>query len=275
MKIYFILIILLEIVLSDVTASDIYIESNNTSSIVAGQLADDGEYPFYAIPEDGFLCGATLIHPDILMSAGHCQGRMRSFVSNAFFSGGSHAYIGGNKLDGSDAVEIIDVELERRHPNYNRETMTNDELLIKLAAPSSSPVAKRNTNPAVPADGDTIKIIGFGTTQYQVAENSEDLLELELSVVNFETCDAVSSAAYNGRVRVDDDTMLCSDAAGHGPCYGDSGGPVLSSDGTVVGIMSWLINGCAAENSLGVYARVSAFDDFIRDGICEMSELSS
>lgn len=42
--------------------------------IVGGTPADEGEYPFYAYPRGMMLCGATLIAPEILLTAAHCGG---------------------------------------------------------------------------------------------------------------------------------------------------------------------------------------------------------
>lgn len=233
-----------------------------TAKIVGGKLADDGEYPFYAVPNGGFLCGATLIHPDILISAAHCGGRLFSFVSNQLLFSRGRVYIGGNKLDGTDAEETIDVQLQRRHPDYSSSSQQHDLLLIKLSAPSSAPVAKWNADPTNPADDDQVKVIGFGTTQ-SGGETSPDLLEVNVNVVDFTTC----NTAYNNEI--DDATMICASGDGKDSCQGDSGGPLLTSDDTLVGIVSFG-NGCAEPGFPGVYARLDG--NFIKTGICEMSD---
>lgn len=41
--------------------------------IVGGNAAALGEYPFYGTTNFPLLCGATLIHEDILLTAAHCE----------------------------------------------------------------------------------------------------------------------------------------------------------------------------------------------------------
>jgi V8-like Glu-specific endopeptidase len=48
--------------------------------IVGGTPAEVGEYPWYAVPARNYMCGASLIHPDILLTVAHCSG---AFVREA------------------------------------------------------------------------------------------------------------------------------------------------------------------------------------------------
>jgi trypsin len=246
--------ILLFKALANAVGANADVQVSNGANIVGGELAAQGAFPSYAIPDfSNGLCGATLIHSDILISAAHCEG---VFVNNKI-------YIGGNKLSGSDAVETIIATAELINPNYDKSTQAYDFMLIKLSKASKAPLAPLNTDGAKPANNESVTIIGFGTTQYR-GPVSNDLLEVNVNVVDFSTC----NSDYPGEI--DDNSMICAAANGKDSCQGDSGGPLLDQQGTLVGTVSWG-DGCAVVGKPGVYARVSSSIDFINKGVCELS----
>jgi trypsin len=200
--------------------------SNSTLSIVGGQAAKIGEFPFFAFPADGrgMVCGAALIHPDILITASHCNGRFFNFGSPRLVGfGRASVYIGATLIDGSDAVDTIAVGLIRRHPKYNRKTQEHDIALVKLKEPSRSPVVKWNTNPNLPKIPQSVTTIGVGNTQ-EGGDLSGELLKVNVRTLDYETC----LASYGSRLYPE--SMICASASGKDSCQGDSGGPLLTSD---------------------------------------------
>ena len=219
--------------------------------IVGGDIA--GSYPAFAklsSDTDGF-CGSTLIHPDILISAAHCDGYV-----------GDNAYLGSNRIDGNDADEVIRITEERVHPRYNRDDDAPDIMLYKLSRPSVAAPVSINTNQGIPRDDESVRTIGFGLTT-DGGDPSNRLLEVDVNVVAFDAC----NEAYGDLIEND---MICAAARGKDSCQSDSGGPLLRQDGSLVGIVSFG-GGCADSEFPGVYARVSGSMEFIRQGICEMS----
>jgi trypsin len=264
------------------------------ADIVGGStVATTMAYPFYGFSKRGKLCGATLIHTDIAVTAGHCAG--------VFIRGG--LLLGGIQLNGQDAQEDITVLQELRHPLYNRKTLENDILLLKLQRTNVGtgstaqeavvkPVHSMNRNPYLPRDNATVTTIGFGHT----AENgvlANTLQQVSIRVVSNDACrtmytsrwtqssswsSSISGTTTNNN-RTIADSMICASSRGKDACQGDSGGPLLRpirgsqppQRWMMIGIVSWGI-GCARKNRPGVYTRISSHTDFIQTGICKLSQ---
>lgn len=98
----------------------------------------------------------------------------------------------------------------------------------------------------------------------------EELRQADVEIVGREVCRRVygiHSTIY--------DTELCAGASGTGrdSCYGDSGGPLVvrddeAQDHVQLGVVSWGRQ-CGHPMLPGVYARVSAFHDWIAETIAE------
>ena len=231
--------------------------NNSTASIVGGTIVARGVYPSYAhVIGFGSLCGATLIHSDILLTAAHCQ---------SAFTYDRRIAIGATFRNGSDAAEVYNVESIHQHPMYIRENFTYDVMLVKMNSFSAAPVVSINRNTVAPVDNEPLTIVGFGATSFR-GSLSSILLNVQVNVIPFVTC----LSNYNN-LFIDDDVMVCANAPNKDACQGDSGGPLLDSPSNkVVGIVSFG-DGCATINKPGVYTRVSAVVDFIDQGICAYS----
>ena len=265
----------------------LYNDDTFTADIVGGTPVTPSTttFPFYGFSRRGNLCGVTLIHTDIAVSAGHCAG---IFVTNGI-------YLGGLQLKGGDARENITVLQELRHPKYNATTQENDILILKLqrsrpmsagaslnsrTIPPVRPVYAMNWNGQQPRDNATVVAIGFGAT-VENGQLASTLQRVSLQVVNTNTCFKMYRQQFTS---IDDpllvtNSMMCAASPGKDTCQGDSGGPLLvritdsqqRPQWKLVGIVSWGI-GCARRNSPGVYTRISSHSNFIKKSICTLSQ---
>lgn len=90
------------------------------------------------------------------------------------------------------------------------------------------------------------------------SETPEQLMKVSVPIVSREVCkEQYGEDAVTRR-------MFCAglEQGGKDACSGDSGGPMVDDEGTLIGIVSWGA-GCARPGLSGVYSRVAGFIPFI------------
>ena len=229
-----------------------------SNRIINGAETAENEYPFAVSLQDsmGHFCGGSLIAKNAVLSAAHCQG------------GDYEIALGRHNV--SKGGQLVKVHREVPHKKYNDDTTDSDFMLVFLKDPAELKegqvgLVKLNNDASLPAEGDDVKVMGWGVTNTNTGSLSDVLMEVDVSVVTNEKCDASSdgSDSYEGQIT---ENMLCAMDKGEDSCQGDSGGPLVLGD-TQVGVVSWGI-GCADPKFPGVYARVSKAYDWIACEVC-------
>ena len=277
--------------------------------IIGGSSTPRRKYSFLAslqapknynprLPIDGqwgsweHACGATLIAPDVLLTAAHCSGKYGraelgrwDLADDTEFSTDEW---GTEERVGFGAVRSY-IVFEMQHPKYNPVPGTvdgqgNDLMLVKLRKPSYQHMPVRlNFDASLPSRaGDPLTAIGWGVVDLfwdgrrWSPRFSSVLQEAEVDYVPNSLCE--QSRGYgHSYFGVIDNTMMCAAADGKDSCQGDSGGPILLGgiydqvDQPVqAGVVSFGV-GCAHPNFPGVYSRISDQTEWIVASVCEIS----
>ena len=210
-----------------------------------GHEANLWEYPFFAHWSHA-MCGATVIHDDILLTAGHCgrkatEPHWRKHVQllSKFRKASNN-----KKKTGQEGVTRKIAHLEV-HPEFYQPKQIYDFQLIKVSKSvlvdgngdaTGVQVVKLNTRADNPAPGDPIQAVGFGTvTPDGSTGNSQVLMDVTLQAFDNAHCKKQYGSVING------DVMVCIGSldGSQDTCQGDSGGPMLDSTHTQIGVISW------------------------------------
>jgi MYXO-CTERM domain-containing protein len=194
-----------------------------------------------------YFCTATVIAPDVLLTAAHCvdEANHPSFTFGVFTGPDANDYTEVADL----APELLAVSEVRPHPSYDTAApFTADIALVRMAEPLSIEPLAIAWEP-LPEDiaGREARIVGYGQIVYEQSNAAKY------------SATTVVAAVDAG------DTITVGDAQ-HRSCIGDSGGPALVIiDGveTLVGVNSYTdMAGCLEPAH---YRRVDQYADFIAE----------
>jgi secreted trypsin-like serine protease len=264
--------------------------------VVGGMPAKPGAWPWQVlvvIPTDSkgnvAQCGGSLIGEQWILTAAHCIqkfDRSRQILVVEQRPPAATPSARGVLAD-IDPKSLHRVSTAIAHPQWNINTLENDIALLKLNEPAvQSHVVPLLLSPDAGLENPPAKVVvtGWGVTRDIVEQGSgyidavtqkpirpEDvlpdrLMEVELPLVATDQC-----RASNHEVPAPiDHRNLCAGVpeGGKDDCRGDSGGPLVGRGNrgqwVQIGIVSWGI-GCGRPGHPGVYTRVSAFADWIRE----------
>uniref|UniRef100_A0A2I3RIS2 Serine protease 1 n=2 Tax=Pan TaxID=9596 RepID=A0A2I3RIS2_PANTR len=222
---------------------------DDDDKIVGGYTCQKNSLPYQVSLNSGYhFCGGSLINEQWVVSAGHC------------YKSRIQVRLGEHNIEFINAAKII------RHPQYDKKTLNNDIMLIKLSSRAviNARVSTISLPTAPPATGTKCLISGWGNTASSGADYPDELQCLDAPVLSQAKCEA----SYPGEIT---SNMFCVGflEGGKDSCQGDSGGPVVCN-GQLQGVVSWG-DGCAQKNKPGVYTKVYNYVNWIKNTIAANS----
>jgi len=141
---------------------------------------------------------------------------------------------------------------------------------LALAASDRPAQAVEVSYLALPAPGgpplpdSAVSIFGWGKTQQPGGfDPYASLMTVDLTVLANDACADLPGMDGNFRVHP---RVFCARDEVQKTCKGDSGGPVVQA-GMLVGVVSWGKRECTYDGQPGVYTRIAAYSDWIRQQV--------
>lgn len=175
-----------------------------------------------------------------------------------------------NNDEEQEDVEVWSIEEYTVHPNYNFNGLLYHDLAILKLSGSSSITPISMDTVTLTSNSTVIKHMGWGQTENRNTTRSDVLLQLELTYLDVQDCDATTGYTITNDILCG---IVNTNASQAGVCSGDSGGPVVSTDGSnvLLGVASFIIGGCGNKRYPDGFASVIAGYDWIVAEACRMS----
>lgn len=199
------------------------------------------------------MCGGVIIADQYIMTAASCLAGMNKRNVKAVMS--TNDWTG---LAWEYYVEEIILHCKFDQPLYH-----NDIALLKLETLVAYDDVTQNITIAALDDlveGDKLTMYGWGSSE-EGGYYEYDLKQLEVSYVPLEKC----NSTYQYTSDLDISHLCAVGKVGEGACHGDHGGPLVDSQGRLVGIGNWGVP--CGRGFPDVFARVSFFYDWIQSTI--------
>ncbi|KAJ7334984.1 hypothetical protein JRQ81_012925 [Phrynocephalus forsythii] len=223
---------------------------DHCANIIGGKESVPHSRPFMALIEGDFICGGTLIKPNWVLTAAHCN-----LGKNPTVTLGAHSL---KKAEPSK--QTLAVAKQIRHPCFDPETKENDLMLLQLNKAAKinnevSPVKLGQSFDDLKA-GTACLVTGWGVVANRQRKPADALREVNVTIIDRGICN--NKQHYNFHPVVTKN-MICagSKKGGKDACTGDSGGPLICN-GQQRGIVSFGKHlECGNSHFPGVYTRLT------------------
>ncbi|MDT8910942.1 serine protease [Amycolatopsis sp. PS_44_ISF1] len=219
--------------------------------IIGGDQAALAAYPYAAYLVDNAgnqYCGAVIVSPSAVATAAHCALAVKASETRV---------VVGRQDKRTSAGAEFRVTKSWVNPRYTNFPQGDDiaVLTVRGPLPYGPPKLADSGDDGLYRQGTKATVLGWGRLEEGGARS--DVLRKAVVPIVGDSC-ASSYSTYDPAI------MTCAGypQGGIDACQGDSGGPLLVGN-TLIGIISFG-DGCGKPGKPGVYTRVSAFADDVK-----------
>ncbi|MGH4032467.1 S1 family peptidase [Actinomycetota bacterium Odt1-20B] len=235
-------------------------------AIIGGTAAPNDAYPFMTAllekgrgtPQDRQFCGASLVRPDVVMTAAHCL--VDEETGRPVSPKTLQAAVGRTVLSstGQGATRNVAKGGVVVHPRYLKGQEAYDIGFVQLSKPvrGVAPVTlPTQGTDALIRPGQKATVTGWGNTDSALPHTPDRLRQVRVPVLSHAEC-KVSYKEYDAKVN------FCAGVEGKDSCQGDSGGPAFRKvPGREAPIQTGVVSygdGCGEQGAPGVYVSLSS-----------------
>lgn len=234
-------------------------------------LGENNEAKFSEFPwmlgilkDQVYMCGASLIHPQVAITAAHCVTGHGKYMIRA----GEWNW---EKQDEPLPYQEKSSEKIIIHPEYHPASLRNDIAIIILQEPFK--LTENVGTICLPQQDTTFNgyrctASGWGKNSFEQGTYQTTLKKIDLPIVPNDHCLYSLQEARLGPYFQLHFSFICAGGEKHrDTCKGDGGSPLVcpvTADGRYeqAGIVSWGLT-CGVKNTPGVYVNVALFTDWI------------
>lgn len=258
--------------------ADVRCETNKFargSKIVGGIEAKENSWPWIARLDidDAYLCGASVINENWVLTAAHCcEDRGVTYSADKF-----KIHVGDHDSSVWESNErVYTGKTVHKHHKYGNHANGYDFCLIETTEKMSLDGEYRSftclpeEKEPVPSSGNKCFVAGWGTLK-SGGETPDKLQSVDVEIISDSECAEAYSEFHQ-------ESEFCAGTmkGGKDSCQGDSGGPLIcveDNQPVLYGVVSWG-SGCA-DGSPGVYGKVATVMGWMDEKIGGSSTVST